>query len=219
MNLALEPPSPRWSSVIRKFRGGASSAACSGLSMCRPFHHYIEGKVVFLCWIYCHGFGGKAGFLCCNSFHIRHNPAGQRGLDPAFPGLPLDRPQCPRCASASRIKELSRSSTGSGKGNTGIGLGNAAWPAGEVLFQLGIFLGVFFAEISFTVDKMPQQLVRLFPGKERCGLVGVSPEVDALCCRSLHSRFRRSKMYSCGPPMPYSSFRKSTASLTVGLCW
>ena len=61
-----------------------------------------------------------------------------------------------------------------------IGLGNAAWPAGEVLFQLGIFLGVLFTEIPFTVDEMPQQLVRLFPGKERCGLVGVSPEVDSL---------------------------------------
>ena len=61
-----------------------------------------------------------------------------------------------------------------------IGLGNAARPAGEVLLQLGIFLGVLFTEIPFTVDKMPQQLVCLFPGKERCGLVGVSPEVDAL---------------------------------------
>ena len=46
----------------------------------------------------------------------------------------------------------------------GIGHRDAARPAGEVLLQLGIFLGVLLTEIPFAVDEMPQQLVRLFPG-------------------------------------------------------
>ena len=145
----------------------------------QPFHHYIKGKVVFLCWIYSHGFGGKAGFLCCNSFRIRHNLLDKGVLIQLFLVCHLTVHNAPlrqRLPDQGAVQIQHRV----GKGNTGIGHGNAARPAGEVLLQLGIFLGVLLAEIPFAVDEMPQQLVRLFPGKERCGLVGVSPEVDAL---------------------------------------
>ena len=150
-----------------------------GASYVQPFHHYIEGKVVFLCWIYSHGFGGKAGFLCCNSFRIRHDLLDKGVLIQLFlvchltvHNAPL-RQRIPDQGAVQiqhRVRECCPR----------IGHGNTARPAGEVLLQLGIFLGVLLAEIPFTVDEMPQQLVRLFPRKERCGLVGVSPEVNAL---------------------------------------
>ena len=145
----------------------------------QPFHDHIKGNVVLLCWIYSHGFGGKAGFLGSNSFRIRHNLLDNGVLIQLFlvchlavHNAPL-RQRLPDQGAVQiqhRVRECCPR----------IGIGNAARPAGEVLLQLGIFLGVLLAEIPFTVDELPQQLVRLFPGKERCGLVGVSPEVDAL---------------------------------------
>ena len=100
-NLALEPPSPRWSSVMRKFRGGASSAACSGLPTCSRSTTTSKGRWFSSPAIYSHrlcfkgGFYACHGFLCCNSFRIRHDLLDKGVLVQLSPGLPLGRPQCP----------------------------------------------------------------------------------------------------------------------------